>query len=66
MMERAQRGAGIGCGHRGPETGPLPSCKQRLAAVMQGLHVSCGMGGVMIKMKLKMKKKHVVSKRKKK
>ena len=26
---------------------------------------SCGMGGVMIKMKLKMKKKHVVSKRKK-
>ena len=27
--------------------------------------VSCGMGGVMIKMTLKMKKKHVVSKRKK-
>jgi hypothetical protein len=66
MMERAWRGAGIGCGRCGPETGPFPPCKQRLTVVMQGLHALCGMGGVMIKMKLKMKKKHVVSKRKKK
>jgi hypothetical protein len=44
----------------------LLPCEQRLTVVMQGLCTPCGMRDVMIKMKLKMKKKQVVSKRKKK
>ena len=67
VVLHASRRCPPGIGHRrhGPETGPLPPCEQRLTAVMQGLRASCGIGGVMIKMKLKMNKKHGVSKRKK-